>query len=66
MTPSGIDPSTLWFVAQFLKYCATAYPIIHRDPYKRVSKGHSSGLDDGSVNLIPQLHLVPSYIVSPQ
>jgi hypothetical protein len=65
MTTSGIDPSTFRFVAQFLKHCAIAYSTIHKEPYKRVSKGHSSGLEDGSVNLIPQLRLVPSYTVSP-
>jgi hypothetical protein len=26
-TPSGIEPATFWFVAQYLNYCATAAPI---------------------------------------
>jgi hypothetical protein len=26
MTPSGIEPTTFWFVAQYLNHCATAVP----------------------------------------
>jgi hypothetical protein len=26
MTPSGIEPATFWFVAQYLNHCATAVP----------------------------------------
>jgi hypothetical protein len=27
MTPSGIEPATFWFVAQYLNHCATAVPF---------------------------------------
>jgi hypothetical protein len=29
MTPSGIEPATFWFVAQYLNHCATAVFIVH-------------------------------------
>jgi hypothetical protein len=29
MTPSGIEPATFWFVAQYLNHCAAAVPIPH-------------------------------------
>jgi hypothetical protein len=28
MTPSGIEPATFWFVAQYLNHCATAVPLM--------------------------------------
>jgi hypothetical protein len=28
MTPSGIEPATFWFVAQYPNHCATAVPIL--------------------------------------
>ena len=34
MTPSGIEPATFRFVAQYLKHCATAIP--HRNRYRKI------------------------------
>jgi hypothetical protein len=28
MSPSGIDPATFWFVAQYLNHCATALLVV--------------------------------------
>jgi hypothetical protein len=32
MTPSGIDPATIRFIAQCLNHCATAYHLTHMVP----------------------------------
>jgi hypothetical protein len=34
MTPSGIEPVTFWFVAQYLNHCATAVPLF--DQYNTI------------------------------
>jgi hypothetical protein len=31
MTPSGIEPATFRFVAQYLDHCATAVPMVHKN-----------------------------------
>jgi hypothetical protein len=36
MTPSGFEPATFWFVAQYLNHCATAVPcVMSTQAYKR-------------------------------
>ena len=35
VTPAGIEPETLWFLAQHLNHCATAVPTLHMYRYGR-------------------------------
>jgi hypothetical protein len=40
MTPSGLEPATFWFLAQYLKHCATAFPhiILYSPNFRRKKK----------------------------
>jgi hypothetical protein len=37
MTPSGIEPVTFQFVAQYLNHCATAVPILYPVEYQNTN-----------------------------
>jgi hypothetical protein len=55
MTPSGIEPATFRFVAQYLNYCATAVPHFPALAYaKRKQDGeiHEYSLIKGSVYVL--------------
>jgi hypothetical protein len=51
MTPPGIDPATLWFVAQCLNHYATAFP--NRNEYQEYFLGSKGGRCVGLTTLPP-------------
>jgi hypothetical protein len=60
MTPSEIEPVTLWFVAQYLNHCATAVPVCNINFIKWLSlmTFHLLHINLGPCNCI-QLRLRP-------
>jgi hypothetical protein len=62
MTPSGTEPETFRFVAQYLNHCATAIPIKFRYIYKIVEL---NGVLSSPVSIVTRLRVGRFWVLIP-